>query len=336
VTIRWEDLDARARGLATHLLGRAELQALAQSPDRAALADGLRQRGYPVEEGEPTAEALELALRRAAAQRLRVLARWSGARADALTVLFEDEDRRSLRALLRGAVQGATAATRLAGLIATPTLPERALRELAARDKPAAIAALLVAWRNPYGSALLPAAAATQPDLFQLELLVNRTFAARALRAAGHRGPLAAYVRETLDLENAFSALALAGEAKDVTPKDAFLPGGERLTIAAFEIAAAGQDWTEAMRRLARSFVGTALARVFDARAGDPAQLETTALRARVREQVHAMRLMPLGPAPVLAYALRLRAEMEDLRRIIWGVALAAPRAGLVAQLVTA
>jgi vacuolar-type H+-ATPase subunit C/Vma6 len=333
--IRWEDLDARARGLATHLLGRAELQALAQAPDRAALAEALRHRGYPVEEGEPTAAALELALRRVAGQRLGVLARWSGVRADALTVLFEDEDRRSLRALLRGAVQGAAAEARLAGLVPTPTLPERALRELAQRDKPAAIAALLTAWRNPYGSALLAVASAAQPDLFRLELLLNRTFAARALRAARHTGPLAAYVRETIDLENAFSALVLAAEGKDVTPKDAFLPGGERLSIAAFEIAAAAGDVAEATRRLAASFAGTALARAFDGRAGDTAQLEATVLRIRVRELMHAMRVTPLGPAPVLAYVLRLRAEMEDLRRIIWGVALAAPRAGLVRALVT-
>jgi vacuolar-type H+-ATPase subunit C/Vma6 len=45
--------------------------------------------------------------------------------------------------------------------------------------------------------------------------------------------------------------------------------------------------------------------------------------------------MAPLGPAPLLAYALRLRAEMIDLRRIIWGVALAVPRAALTRDLVT-
>ena len=336
MTIRWEDLDARARGLATHLLGRAELQTLAQAPDRAALTDALRGHGYPLDEGAPTAAALELALRRVAAVRLRVLARWSGVRAEALAVVFEDEDRRSLRALLRGAVQGVNADARLAGLIPTPTLPERVLRELAQRDKPAGIAALLTAWGNPYGSALLPAASAAQPDLFRLELIVGRTFAARALRAAGRTGPLAAHVRETIDVENAFSALGLAVEGKDVTPKDAFLPGGQRVTIAAFEVAAAAADFEQAIRRLAEAFAGTALARAFEGRAGDPASLEAAVLRARVRAQMQAMRLEPLGPAPLLAYALRLRAEMEDLRRIIWGVALGAPRATLAGDLVTA
>lgn len=335
MTALWGDLDARARGLATHLLRHSELEALAQAPDRAALAEALRRHGFPVEEGETQAAALELALRRVAAARLRVLARWSGVRVEALTVLFEDEDRRSLRALFRGAVQGAPAGDRLAGLVPTPTLPERALRELAAQTKPAAIAALLTAWRNPYGSALLPFATAEQPDLFRLELLLNRTFAARALRATRGAGLLAAYVRETIDLENAYTALVLATEGKDITPKDAFLPGGERVSIAAFEVAAAAGDASEAVRRLAASFAGTAVGRALAACADDPAQLEEAVLRARVRALVHATRTAPLGPAPLLAYTLRLRAEMIDLRRIIWGVALAVPRAALTRDLVT-
>ncbi len=334
---RWEDLDARARGLATHLLGHAELDALARAPDVAALAEGLRGHGYPVAEKEAAPAALELALRRVAAARLRVLARWCGPRTGVLTVLFEDEDRRSLRAVLRGAVQGVASDVRLAGLVPTPTLPERALRELAKQDKPGAIAALLTAWRNPYGSALFPVASAAHPDLFALELLLNRTFAVRAVRAAGGggAGSVAAYVREVIDLENAFTALVLAAEGKDVTPKDAFLPGGGRISIAAFEIAAAAPDVSEAGRRLAAAFRGTPLAAAFERFGGDPAALEDQVLRIRIRELVRAMRTAPLGPAPVLAYAVRLRAELVDLRRIIWGVALAASRAALVQDLVT-
>ena len=335
MTLRWEDLDARARGLATHLLTRPELDAFAEAPDLAALAEALRRRDYPVEEGPVTAAGLELALRRAAAARLRILARWAGPRTSALAVLFEDEDRRSVRALLRGAVQGAPAEARLAGLIPTPTLPERALHELAQRDKPAAIAALLTAWRNPYGSALLPLASAAQPDVFRLDVLLNRTFAVRASRAARNTGVLAAYVRETIDVENAYTALVLAAEGKDVTPKDAFLSGGERLSMPKFEVAAAAGDVAGAMRGLAVSFAGAPLARAFERQMGDPANLEEAVLRVRVRELARATRTAPLGPAPLLAYVLRLRVETIDLRRIIWGVALAAPRAVLVRDLVT-
>lgn len=337
----WEDLNARARGLATHLLTRRELDALAQAPDLGALAEGLRRRGFLVSEEEApiSSAALDLALRRTAAARLRVLARWCGPRAAVLAVLFEDEDRRSLRALLRGAVQGAPPEQRLPGLVPTPTLPERALGELARQDTPGAVAVLLTAWQSPYGSALLAEAAAAHPDLFKLEVLLGRTFAARALRAsrkAGRAGVLADYVRQVIDLENAYTALVLAAAGRDVTPKEAFLPGGRRVSIEVFEVVAAAGDAAEAARRLAAAFQGMPLAEAFRRYGGDPVKLEDAVLQIEIREQTQAMRRAPLGPATLLAYALRLRAQVRDLRRIIWGVALAAPRAAIVQELVTA
>lgn len=336
---RWEDVNARARGLATHLLSRAELETLSRVPDLEALAADLGRLGYPVAEEDVRPAALDLSLRRVAAARLKILTWWCGPRTAVLAVLFEDEDRRSLRAVLRGAVQGVSPEARIAGLVPTRALPERALQELARQSKAGAVAALLVAWRNPYGAALLPEASAEHPDLFKLELQLNRAYAARALRAsrrAGRSGLLVDYVREVIDLENAYTAFVLAAEGKDVTPKDAFLPGGERLSLAAFEAAAAAGDVSAAVRTLGASFAGTPLAPVFARHGGEPVQLEDAALRIRIRRLVLAARTEPLGPAPLLAYALRLRAEILDLRRIIWGVALAAPRESLARDLVTA
>jgi vacuolar-type H+-ATPase subunit C/Vma6 len=336
VTARWEDLNARARGLGTHLLSGAQLSALALAPDVATLGDSLRRHGYPLEEGVTSPGTLELALRRMAAERLRILARWCGPRVGALAVWFEDEDRRSLRAMLRGAAQHAPADTRLAGLVPTPALPERALRELASQPTPAAVATLLTAWRNPYGSALLGTVSAAQPDLFTLELLINRTFAQRATRAARGGGLLAAFVEETVEIENACTALVLAAEGKDVIPRDAFLPGGRRLSLGAFEAACAAGSTPEAGRRVAAAFADTPLATVFARSSDDPESLEGVILRVRIREHLRAARVNPLGPAPLLTYALRLRAEILDVQRIIWGVALRAPSATLTGNLVTA
>lgn len=331
----WGDLNARARGLTTHLLTHAHLDALAHAPDRVALAAELRRLRLPVAEEDTSPAALDLAVRRVAAARLRILAWWCGPRAPVLAVLFEDEDRRSLRAVLRGAVQGVAPEARLAGLVPSGALPERALQELARQDNPGAAAALLVAWRNPYGTALLPHASAAQPDLFKLELELNRTYAERALRASRKVGGLLiAYVRETIDLENAYTAFVLAAEGKDVTPKDAFLPGGDHVTVEVFEVAAAA-DPAVAGRKLAAAFADTPLGPAFERHGNDAVQLEDAVLRIRVRELARATRLDPLGPAPLLAYALRLRAELLDLRRIIWGVALGAPRGALIQDLVS-
>jgi len=332
---RWEDLNARARGLGTRLLRRDALDALAQLPDLAAVSAALRGHGYPIEEGIAAPAALELGLRRRAAACLRVLARWSGSRVPVLAVLFEDEDRRSLRALLRGAVQRARADARLAGLIPTPALPERALGQLAALPAPRAIAALLTAWGNAYGSALLPVAAAAEPDLFALEVVVNRTFAARASRAARRAPLLASYVRETIDLENAYAALALAGEGRDVVPRDVFLPGGSCIGIGEFERAASLGEVAAAGHALAAAFAATPLAPPFTRLSHDAGALEDAVLRARIRQLTRVTRTAPLGPAPLLAYALRLRAEMVDVQRIIWGRALGVSPDALVGELVS-
>ena len=45
----------------------------------------------------------------------------------------------------------------------------------------------------------------------------------------------------------------------------------------------------------------------------------------RIAAMHAAERRDPAGPASVLEFGLRLRAEAVDLRRLIWGVALGAP-----------
>jgi vacuolar-type H+-ATPase subunit C/Vma6 len=334
----WGDLDARARGLGTHLLTRQQMDALTAARDLTELADGMRAAGLPADDAVASAAGLELAARRAAAAALRVLAGWVGARASVLAVVFEDEDRRSLRALARGAAQHAAPEARMSGLVPTPSLPERALAELSRQPSVAAVAALLAAWGDPYAAALRDVAAAAHPDLLKIELAVNRTFAARALAAArrGRSGELVAYVRETTDLENAAAALILAGQGKDIVPKEVFLAGGARVDIGVFERAVATGDAVAAARLLGAALAPARVAQAFGGDAAGIASIEGTLLRLRIADLHAARRRSPLGPAPLLEYALRLRAQVLDLRRIIWSVALAAPRPELLAALVTA
>lgn len=328
----------RARGLATHLLSRAELEALAQAPDLEALGDALRARGLLPAEAAATPDGLELAVRRVAAARLRVLARWASSRNALLSVIFADEDRHSLRALIRGSLQGAPPDERLAGLLPTPSLPERALGQLAAQPTPGRIATLLTAWSNPYGAALLPDATAAQPDLLALEYGLTRAFAQQALRGArlARSRELVAYVRETIDLENACAALVLAGAEREAPRQRAFVAGGRLLSLEDFLDAAAARDLRDAGRRLAAAFRNSAFAAVFAQSGALPVAVEEALLRQRSTAQRSAARRNPAGAAAVLEYVLRLRAEVLDLRRIIWGIALAAPAGEIAGGLVFA
>lgn len=335
----WDDLNARVRGLQNHLLTRGQLEALSHEPDLAALSEALRREGVVAGDtvGPVRSTDLELAIRRWAGASLRTLARWSGPRSTALPFVFDDEDRRSIRAMLRGAVQHAPAEERLAGLIPTPALPERALEELARAPTAASVVARLSVWRHPWAPALVEAIGPSEPDLFVLETLLARAATSSALKASHIAGDrlLRQQVVEAIDLENAVTAIALAMEGEDVVPRALFLTGGERLTIGDFEEAIETREPTAAGARLARSFHGTPYADLLLHGGRASASLEDELLRARLRAMARQGRLAPLGPIMVLRFALRLRAQVIDLQRLVWTVALDVPREAMRSSLTT-
>jgi vacuolar-type H+-ATPase subunit C/Vma6 len=331
MTVRWEDVDARARGLASHLLSSETLAGLAglrtlQELSRALAAAGV----LPEEVPAPTAAVLELALRRWAAGEVRVARRWLGSRAEVIAVALEVEDRRSLRALVRGAAAGVHAEARLTGLVPTPTLPERLLRELAGRSSLREQAALLVMAGHPSGPALLAAAAGTEPDLFAVELALSRAFAERATRGARSGGRfLRTHVEDLIDAENCRSALLLANRASAEPTGSAFIPGGRRLTLVRFAAAATAADPVAAARRLGEIYDGGPEAEMLLRHAAEPAALETAMDRAETERLHQVARLDPLGPAPLLLYLRRLRHQMVALGELVWALDLGvAPPAG--------
>lgn len=333
---RWEDLVARVRGLSGHLLGRSRLTAIARAPDLIHLASALEE-AYGVASGTESGasargDRLEIAVRRVAARYLAIIARWAGNRARFLAPLFLDEDRRSIRAMLRGAAAGTPPAERLAALVPTTTLPERALQELAKQPSCTDVVALLVVWGHPFGAPLLAEARRPQPDLFRLDLALNLEFARQAARAV-RRAPLGNAIRRDLrtwaqgiiDLENAYAALQLAAQRSSTEKSEFCIPGGLSLTRATFLLAAAAPNASSAAAIIARELRGTPLGAAFAAASLRP--VEDAALAIELRRTLVAARRSPLGAAPVIAFFTRLRAEVRDLRLIIWRIALGAPSA---------
>ncbi|MGE0353377.1 MAG: V-type ATPase subunit [Gemmatimonadales bacterium] len=327
-----DDLAARVRGLATHLLDDDDYRELARARDLPELAARLAGHGLAIEpvSGPVAAANLEIQVRRAAAAQLQVLNRWCGPRAAVLAVIFEDEDRRSLRALVRGAAAGAAPAARLAGLIPTSLLPARALEELAGLTSPGEIGALLATWGNPYASAILESSAGAHPDLFAMEVALSRRFAGRAVRGA-RKGDavLRHYVATTIDLENVFTLLAMHSAEPERRPEDCFIPGGRAIPLELFVHASGLESLAVAVGELAARLAPEQMAEPILERHEDPAELEDLLLRHRIRRLRRRARLDPLSTAPVLAFALELRHEVRRLQRLIWGIGLHAPVAVL-------
>lgn len=327
----WGDLVARARGLSTHLLDAERRRAIAECRDMAALSVSLAAEGIlPAPLERAGARTLELGVRRHAARKLRMLWRWAGERAPRLAPLIEDEDRRSIRAMLRGASSGNAPDVRLAGLVPTPSLPERALQDLARRGDIASVGAQLAAMGNPYGRAILDEALRQYPDLMKLESALNATYAARAT-AAGVKADdaLRAHVQGILDVENFWTAWLLPAGTVAAEHAELFVEGGGALSRAAWGAAVAATTAAVRDEILARVAAPPWLAAAV---AGAPGS-EDVVLRAMILHQHRLGRQEPLGTAPVIEYVLRLREEVRALQRIIWSMSLRVPSAALVAAL---
>jgi len=323
--MRWDEVNARARGLATHLLPTEALGALTAARDWPEFVGRLSSAGYPIEgadRGVLDAAGFDRAVGLVTARRFDLLGRWMGERRGALGVVLELEERSTLRALLRGAAQGASPGARLRAVLPTPGLPPRLLERLArAETVPALVQALLRAG-HPAGRALEAAGGQGAPGLASLEWVLARLFLERAHRTARSGGALLRrFVADLADEENAWSLL-LAAPA-DSTGEH--LPGGARITEGEFERLRAEHDRErrlESLRRLLRGTVfGEAMAKTPVDLPSLPARIEA----ARAASLRAAARRDPLGPAPVLEVLLRIRAEARAIRGMAWGVSLGAP-----------
>lgn len=330
------DINARARGLRTHLLPASDLGRLARAPSLTALQRELSALGFVDSDAPATPASLGKAIRRHAASQLRVLERWcSDDRRAVLAVIFEDEDRRSIQAIMRGAEQGATSEARMAGLVSTSSLSERALAALSGQPTPADVVRLLVLWSHPFGRPLVDAARRPHPSLFELEVALQREFARRALARAHEGGPqLLEYVQQVVDLMNAWSALLHFDERDPAIVELAFVQGGRWLSRDLFQELMGLDTRGNVKKRLARELRNSALASAFREEVDEISQLESASLRAQIVWQNHALRLDPSGAAPTIGFAIELRAQVLNLRRIIWGVALRAPSALIQAEMV--
>ena len=305
----WGDVIARASGLSTRLVGGNTLRALARSPDLPSLFAALEREAPeylpPAERRAPSPAVIELAARRAVGARLGVLARWCGRRVARIATIWEAEDHRSIRAALRGAASGASPDERRAGLVATPSLPEAALDELSVQPTTAAVAALLAAWEHPFASAILAEATREQPDLYVLEGRLDLRFMRRAEAVAYYSdAAFKDYVRVMLLARQAWHAMM-------------------------------AEEPAEALAALGPELPDTPLGDLLSRRTVPGADvLDRTALETQLTLQRAHARREPLGLGPVLYYVTRLRAELRDLTRIAWGVALGVPRAMLASGVV--
>jgi vacuolar-type H+-ATPase subunit C/Vma6 len=333
----WGAVNARARGIATHLLDRESLLLAAGADSWDAATRTLVERGYPAEAGEArlTPEEFDRATGQVLANRLGMLARWLGPRGRGLAILSEEAEFRTLRRLLRGAAQGISPGARLRGAIPTAGLSEGALDRLSRAESPARLADELLRLGHPAGRALQSAGAGLRGSaLWRLEGALARLYAERLARAARHAGrAVRRFAAILVDLLNAEALLLRVEWGPGVSPEEVFLPGGLVLDRARFTAAAALEP-AGIRAALAKWFAGSPLGESFG-EATPARSFEARALGALLAWQRREGRRDPLGPGVVLEVITRMRAEAHDVRLVSGALELGAPPGAVAAGLVT-
>ena len=330
-------LVARAKGLARHLLPRDTLEMLAEAEDFAAFVRGLSRLGRAIDPiGVPfDMLAVERAIGRTASRHLRTLARWEEHTPGALDVFAARQDHRSLRALLRGAWQGAPPERRLEGLLPTSSLPQLALSQLARQASPAHVARQLVLLGHPDARRLLQLTQTSRPDLLVLDQALLAGFAERARRAAGRADEtVREFVGAMMDVGNAQNAIILAGDPRDADPAHLFVQGGRWVSLETYVSAARGSP-QHALTTLATALARSPLASWLPVVPGDVATLDRAFLAVLLKRLGHRSRIDPLSQAPLLQTLLLIEAQSRDVRTLAWGAALGTPVSLRKQQLVT-
>ena len=330
-------LISRARTLVGHLASRAALESLAEAADLPAFARAVVRLGTDLEPVGETWDlpAFERAVRQTGARHLATLRRWQGDAAGLIEVISADLDRKSIRRMIRGAMQGAPAAARLEGISATPQLPERVLTELARQSSPSAVVGLLAIVGHPDAGALAPLVARAQPELFAIDRVLLAGWASRAAQVARRDPTIRDLVCLRIEVANAQTALLLARGPRDADPAMAFVEGGQWLTKALFTAAASASTPADGLTALQLGLAHTPLASLLPAIATDVDAMERAYLSHALDRLARHARLQPIDTPTLLRTLLRIEAQGRDLRALAWGAALGTPPASRKALLVT-
>ena len=320
------------------MVPRDALERLADAGDLAGFARGLVRLGAAIDPvGEtPDIFTIERAIERTASRYIRTLHRWQTRSPGVLDLVNADRERRSLRALLRGAVQGAPFEARVAGLLPTSSLPLPVLIALARQASAAAVVKRLMFFRRPHADRLLALAGSARPNLMAIEVALLEDYADCATRAAA-RGDdiLRQFVHSRIDVINAQNALLMCGGPRELGPGDGFVGGGRWLTRPDFVSASAAESQDAARAYLRTALAKTPLAPLLGAVLSGMAQMERTFLAETLKQLTRASRLAPLSSAPLLRVLVRIETQSHDLRALAWGAFLDTPATLRRQQLVT-
>lgn len=338
----YEYANARLHAMKARLLARDDYRALAEAAGLERVLAALTNTPYReaieatlirVSELEALNDALSVDLCTTVGHIRRF---FDGPEGRALALALQHYDIHNLKALLHGLHSRASLAEIQAAQLPIGDLPETILAELAGAADLRAALDLMASLRLPAAAPLLAARSARPgAQLLELELALDRWYFAQAL-AGARQGPAEmALLRDALaleaDLVNLLTVTRLAASPAERpaylqryragSPRELFVGPG-RLSFAVLEGAAMQVSLAAAVQALAGTPYGEPLAAGLEAfgRSGRLSDMERHLRRHRLRWRAGLVARDPLGIGVALGYLALKVNEVENLRRVIYGV----------------
>jgi V/A-type H+-transporting ATPase subunit C len=347
--------NARLRAMKSRLLSRRALEALAEARSVDGLIAALTETDYRVAVEAALVrlsgmECLSEALRNHLVATVGKAGRlFTGSAGELASLALGRYDLHNVKAVLRGLVRQSPANEILAAALPIGTLSTTDLAELARAPNASAAIDLLATWRVPLARPLLelrasPHAALRRgpglgvgPDLFEMELALDRWYLRTALHAARRAEEAGRALYEALKLEadvaDILIVLRLAGAAEaesllrqrfgsdDVAP---LLVGPGNIPQTVLSSSARRNSVPAAVEALSSTPYHALLAGVIDARNGD-ARLSLFERALRRRQLDHAAACLAadaLGIGVLVGYLALKTNEVSNVRAIAQGIAL--------------
>ena len=341
-------LNARVRGMSSHLLGADLYPALVESGGLEAFSNRLsevplyrqlfeRERMAGAGLNVRGAEVTLLAAYVEDVGKVRKIS--GGAPRELIDLYLSRFDLHNVRTLVRGIVGKRISAEIVNSTIPLGSFTSAELEELSQADTVQELVSTLVTWGVPFGDILRKAVKGRdlEEEILAFEVALDGAYfpwAVESARSVKGGEDLVEALSAEVDLRNIITLLKLARQGAEADQSMPMIVGGGGLTDRQLAELAAATELKGALDIVARTRYSVALSSIEIASARQVAGVEREVERLLMRNFSKLFRKDPLGFCTILGYLWRRHAEYTDLRLVAHGLAFGLPMSSVRSQLV--
>jgi V/A-type H+-transporting ATPase subunit C len=341
-------LNARVRGMSSHLLGVEVYPSLVESGGLEAFSNRLSEIPLyrrTIEKERASTAVLDVIAAEAAIQAAyvenvsKVRAISDGVPAGLIDLHLSRFDLHNVRTLIRGISGSQISSEIVSGTIPLGSFGQAEIDELVESESVRELISTLVTWGIPFGEILRITAKGRdlEENIAEFEAAIDGVWypwAVESARSIKGGEDLVDVLAGEIDLRNIVNMLKLARQSVGFDLSAEMVIAGGNLADGQLAELAESSDLKSALDIVARTRYGVAISGIESASTRQVTGVEGEVERLLMRNFSKLFRKDPLGFSTILGYLWRRHAEYVDLRLIAHGIAFGLPMAGVRSQLV--